>query len=308
MGAHHHHDHSHGGHHHHGEAAQSFNKAFIIAISLTLIYTTAEFVFGFAANSMTLLADATHNLGDSMGLILAWIANWLLSLPARRRYSYGFKRTTIIAAIVNAMLLVGTSAVIAYESIYKLTHAVSQVDEMLVIIVGTVGIFVNAGSSMLFMRGMREDVNIRGAFWHLMGDALILVGVVMSGVVIYFTDWNWVDPVSGLVIVVIVLWGSWGLLRDSVHLMMDAVPRYIDHAGVKEYLTQLPGVEAVHDLHIWGLSTREVALTAHLVMPNGGLSDTDYKVINEKLHHDFKISHATIQVESGSADAACKPC
>jgi cobalt-zinc-cadmium efflux system protein len=303
----HHHDHSHGGgHHHHGEV-RSFNKAFAIAVSVTLAYVIAEVIYGLSAKSMTLLADAAHNLGDVLGLIMAWVANWLLTLPARRRYSYGFKRTTIIAAIFNAVVLVATSALIAYESIYKLFHPV-PVDEMIVMIVGAIGIFVNGGSSLLFMRGAQDDLNIKGAFWHLLGDALILVGVVLSGAIMYFTDWQWVDPMVGLIIVAIVLWGTWGLLRDSVHLIMDAVPRYIDHAGVKEYLSQLPRVQAVHDLHIWGLSTREVALTAHLVMPSGGLSDSDYKAINEKLHHDFKISHATIQVESGSTDAPCKPC
>lgn len=305
MGVHHHHNHS--GHHHHGEEARSFNSAFAISVSVTLVYVIAEFTFGFAAHSMTLLADAAHNLGDSLGLILAWIANWLLTLPARRRYSYGFKRMTIVAAIFNAVVLVATSALIAYESIYKLFHA-APVDEVIVMLIGFIGIFVNGGSSLLFMRGAQDDLNIKGAFWHLLGDALILVGVVLSGAIIYFTGWHWVDPVVGLLIVLIVLWGTWGLLRDSVHLMMDAVPHYIDHTGVKKYLSQLPGVQAVHDLHIWGLSTREVALTAHLVMPQAQLSDADYKAINEKLHHDFKISHATIQVERGGEDAPCKPC
>lgn len=303
MGA-HHHDHSHG--HHHG-VARSFNKAFAIAVSVTLLYVIAEVIYGFSAKSMTLLADAAHNLGDVLGLVLAWVANWLLTLPARRRYSYGFKRMTIISALANAGILIATSALIAYESIYKLFHPV-DVNEVTVIVVGFIGIFVNAGSSLLFMRGAQEDLNIKSAYWHLMADALILVGVVVSGVVIYFTGWEWIDPVVGLLIVLIVLWGTWGLLRDSIHLMMDAVPRYIDSAGVKDYLSQLPGVQAVHDLHIWGLSTREAALTAHLVMPDSCLSDSDYKAINEKLHHDFKISHATIQVEKGDTDAPCKPC
>ncbi len=304
MGAHHH---GHEGHHHHGEVTRSFNSAFAIAVSLTLLYVIVEAIYGFAANSMTLLADAAHNLGDVLGLVLAWIANWLLTLPARRRYSYGFKRMTIISALVNAMVLVATSVLIAYQSIYKLFHP-APVDEVIVMVVGFIGIFVNGGTSLLFMRGAHDDLNIKGAFWHLLGDALILAGVVISGAIIYFTEWQWVDPLAGLIIVVIIMWGTWGLLRDSVHLMMDAVPRYIDLAGVRDYLAQLPGVTAVHDLHIWGLSTREVALTAHLVIPKGCLNDNDYKVINEKLYHDFKISHATIQVESGCADVPCKPC
>jgi len=312
MGIHHHHDHSHGhGHSHaghsHGHAPKSFNTAFAIAVSVTLTYVIAEVIYGLSANSMTLLADAAHNLGDVLGLVLAWVASWLLTLPARRRYSYGYKRMTIISALVNAGILVATSALIAYESIYKLFHP-ADVNESIVMVVGFIGIFVNAGCSLLFMRGAHDDLNIKSAFWHLMADALILAGVVVSGAIIYYTGWERVDSIAGLIIVVIVLWGTWGLLRDSLHLIMDAVPRYIDHAGVREYLTHLPGVTAVHDLHIWGLSTREVALTAHLVMPESRLSDHDYKVINEKLHHDFNISHATIQVESGETNDACKSC
>lgn len=307
MGA-HSHDHSHHGghshgHHHHGDI-KSFNKAFAIAVVLTLGYTFAEAGYGFYAHSMSLLADAAHNLGDGLGLILAWIANWLLSFPARKRYSYGFKRTTIIAALINAFILVATSALIAYESIYKLLNLTS-VNEDIVIIVGIIGIFINGGSSLLFMRGAQDDINIKGAFWHLMADALILVGVVVSAFAIKYTGWLWLDPVVGLIIVAIVLWGTWGLLRDSVRLIMDAVPHYIDQSGVREYLTNYPGVAAVHDLHIWGLSTREVALTAHLVMPDQPLTDADFKTINHDLHEKFKIDHPTIQVERGSDVDPC---
>lgn len=300
------HKHSHHGHGHgHSHAVPgSLNAAFAVAITLTLGYTCAEVIYAFFANSMSLLADAAHNLGDVLGLVLAWIANWLLTFPARKRYSYGFKRTTIIAALANAFILVATSAVIAYESIYKLFH-LSNVNETIVIVVGIVGIFVNGGSSLLFMRSAHDDVNIKGAFLHLIADALILVGVVIGGLVIKYTGLAWIDPLLGIIIVAIILWGTWGLLRDSLHLILDAVPHYIDHAGVQTYLSQLPGVKAVHDLHIWGLSTREVALTAHLIMPASSLSDADYKKINADLHEKFKISHATIQVEAGSADDPC---
>ncbi len=283
---------------------RSFNVAFAIATTATLAYTCAEIGFALYGNSMSLLADAVHNMGDVLGLVLAWIANWLLSLPARKRYSYGFKRTTIIAALANAFILVASSAVIAYESVYKIFH-LSTVDESVVIVVGIIGIFVNAGSGLLFMRGAKDDINIKGAFLHLMGDALILAGVVVSAVIIKYTQWQWIDPVVGLVVVGIVLWGTWGLLRDSVILILDAVPHYIDHQGVKEYLRSLPGVEAIHDLHIWGLSTREVALTVHLIMPEAKLSDADYKKINHHLHEEFKINHVTMQVETGSEDHPC---
>jgi cobalt-zinc-cadmium efflux system protein len=294
------HDHTHHHGHHHA-AARSFNRAFAIAVIVTLTYTAIEVGYGLAAGSMSLLADAVHNLGDSLGLILAWGANWLLTLPARKRYSYGFKRTTIIAALINAFVLVATSALIAYESAYKLFHP-QVVDESIVIVVGIIGILVNGGSSLLFMRGAKEDLNIKGAFWHLLADALILAGVVVSALLIRYTGKTWIDPVTGLIIVAIVLWGAWGLLRDSLRIILDAVPHYIDHAGVKTYLSQLAGVRAVHDLHIWGLSTREVALTVHLVMPEVRLSDDDFKRINNELHCKFNISHATIQVETGECD------
>lgn len=300
----HDHAHHHGHHHHdHGQGG-SLNAAFAIAISMTLIYTAAEAGYGFYAHSMSLLADAAHNLGDVLGLALSWIANWLLSFPARKRYSYGFKRTTIIAALINAFILVATSALITYESVNKLIH-LSSVNETVVIVVGIIGIFVNAGASLLFMKGATHDLNIRSAFLHLMADALILVGVVVSAIIISYTGWNWIDPVVGLIIVGIVLWGTWGLLRDSLHLILDAIPKYIDHTGVKDYLKNLPGVEAVHDLHIWGLSTREVALTAHLVMPTSPLTDADHRKINEVLHETFRINHVTIQVEHGNLDEPC---
>lgn len=299
------HDHSfhqqpHGDH----QSGRSANKAFAIAVALTLGYTLFEFIYAFIADSMSLLADATHNLGDVLGLALAWGANWMLSLPARKRYSYGFKRTTIIAALINAFILVATSALIAYESVYKLLH-LTAVNENIVIIVGIIGIFVNGGASLLFMGSAHHDINIKGAFLHLLADALILIGVVLGAIAIKYTSHLWIDPVLGLMIVGIVLWGTWGLLRDSLRLILDAVPHYIDYAGVKNYLLQLPGVSEVHDLHIWGLSTREAALTAHLIMPNSRLSDADYKKINVDLHAHFKIDHATIQVESGSAENPC---
>lgn len=299
----HSHDHSHGNHSH-GGGVRSFNTAFAVAVFLTLGFTFAEAVYGFLAHSMSLLADAAHNLGDGLGLILSWVANWLLSFPAGKRYSYGFKRTSIIASLINAFILVATSALIAYESIYKLFHLMT-VDENIVIIIGIIGIAVNAGSSLLFMSGAKSDLNIRSAFWHLMADALILVGVVVSAVVIAFTGWNWIDPIVGLIIVGIVLWGTWGLLRDSVHLMLDAIPRYIDHHGVKTYLDSVPGVKAVHDLHIWGLSTREIALTAHLIMPETQLTDADHKKINADLLEKFNVHHITLQVETGSLDDRC---
>lgn len=300
------HGHSHGhGHGHHHPIPHSFNKSFGIAVLLNFGFTVFQATYAILANSMSLLADAAHNFGDVFGLVLAWGASWLLTLPARKRYSYGFKRTTIIAALSNALILVATSALIIYESLYKLWH-LTQVNEQIVIVVALVGIVINSGTAMLFMKGAHDDLNIKGAFLHLMGDALISIGVVIAGILIYFTHQVWIDPLVGLFIVVIILMGTWGLLRDSTGLILDAIPRHIDQHGIEHYLEEIPGVKAVHDLHIWGLSTKEVALTVHLIMPERSLSDEDYIKINTELKKQFRIDHATIQVEKGSPEFPCQ--
>jgi cobalt-zinc-cadmium efflux system protein len=298
----HDHNHSHG---HHHPLPKSFNLAFGTAVTLNFSFTVFQIIFALVSGSMSLLADGVHNFGDVFGLVLAWGANWLLTLPARKRYSYGFKRTTIIAAMINALILVATSALISYESIYKLFH-MSEMNERIVAIVAIIGIFINGGTALLFMRGAHDDLNIKGAFLHLMGDALISIGVVIAAVLIMFTGWMWIDPVMGLIIVAIILWGTWGLLRDSVRLILDAVPHNIDQQGVYEYLRKIPGVEAVHDLHIWGLSTKEVALTAHLIMPEKKLSDADFKEINHRLKVEYRIDHVTLQVETGNSEHPCQ--
>ncbi len=304
----HQHEHSHEHNHEHSHAhhaPQSFNFAFAIAVTLNFGFTIFQAVYAILAGSMSLLADAGHNLGDVLGLTLAWGANWLLTLPARKRYSYGFKRTTILAALANALILVATSALITYESIFKLIN-VTQVNAHIVIIVALIGIVINSSTALLFMKGAHDDLNIKGAFLHLLGDALISFGVVVAAILILLTKKMWIDPAVGLIIVVTILWGAWGLLRDSIRLILDAVPHYIDEQKVQEFLKNLPGVSAVHDLHIWGLSTKEIALTAHLIMPESILSDADYKKINLALKEKFRINHVTIQVESGNQDYPCE--
>lgn len=300
---HHHDDHSHAQQAH--AAPSSFNLAFAIAVTFNLGFTFIQFFYAFLAHSMSLLADATHNFGDVLGLSLAWGANWLLTLPARKRYSYGYKRTTILAALANALMLVATSALISYESIYKLLHPV-PVNGYLVIVIALIGIFVNGGTALLFMRGAQEDLNIKGAFLHLLADALVSLGVVVTGTAIVFTQWIWLDPLVGLGIVGIILWGTWGLLADSVRLILDAVPHSINQQNVYDFLRNLSGVEAIHDLHIWGLSTKEIALTAHLVMPKIQLTDADYEKINSVLKEKFRINHVTLQVETGSQEYPCQ--
>lgn len=296
----HSHDHSHDHSH-----LQSFNKAFAIAVLFNLSFTICQFFYAFKASSMSLMADAAHNLGDVFGLLLAWGANWLLMRPARKRYSYGYKRTTILAALTNALILVATVALIALESIQKLLHP-SLMNTKIVMMVAIIGIFINGSTALLFMKGAHDDLNIKGAFLHLIGDALISIGVVITAGVVYFTHWSWMDPAMGLLIVLIILWGTWGLLRDSVRLILDAVPRHINVSGIEIFLKSFSGVIAVHDLHIWGLSTKEIALTAHLVMPDTYLNDEDYKKINAVLKKEFRIDHATIQVEKGSNEHPCE--
>lgn len=300
------HDHSH--HHHHAsdfsQKPKSFNLAFGTAVLLNSLFVVAEVIYSFAAHSMGLLADATHNFGDVLGLAMAWFTSWLIHQAAPEKYSYGFKKTSILSAISNALLLVFTSAIIMYESISRLLHP-APVHESIIIIVALVGIGINGGTALLFMRDKDSDLNIKGAFLHLASDALIAVAVVVSGIIIYYTKLYWVDPLLGLIIVAIILWGTFNLLRDSVNLILGAVPHGIDFNAVRQYLANLSGVTAVHDLHIWALSTQETALTVHLIMPEDFLSDADYLEINHVLQHDFKINHVTIQVEKGTAVDPC---
>jgi cobalt-zinc-cadmium efflux system protein len=299
------HDHSHAAGHGHSHAPTSFNTAFAVSTLLNFAFVIIEAVYAVLANSMSLLADAGHNLADVLGLLMAWGASWLLKREASEKYSYGYKKTTILSALANALLLVATSAIIVYESINKLIHPVA-INEWTVIIVAFIGILINGSTALMFMRGSEHDLNIKGAYLHLAYDALISVGVVIAGAIVLWTKWLWVDPIVGIVIVVVIVAGTWGLLRHSVDLILGAVPHGINLTGVRNYLEKIDGVTAVHDLHIWGLSTQETALTVHLVMPERVLSDADYVEINHILHHDFKIQHATIQVEKGEADSQCR--
>jgi cobalt-zinc-cadmium efflux system protein len=304
---HHHHDHDHGhghGHHHHHEVPSNITKSFAIAVLLNLIFVVVEVLYALHANSSSLLADAGHNLGDVLGLGFAWLASWLLTKPANTRYSYGYKRTSILSALLNALILVIGSLFIAFDAIHNLIHPVI-VHENIVIIVAAIGIVVNGVSALLFTSG-HEDLQIKAAFLHLAYDALISLGVVIAAVVIKYTHWYRLDPILGLLIVVFIIKSTWSMLRESVNMMLDAVPEKIDSAAVREYLLSLDGVNEIHDMHIWGLSTTQVALTAHLVMPEQGLTDADFAKINAHLKEHFKIDHATLQVEKGDGDEPCE--
>ncbi len=310
--AHHHHNHEHDHHSHdahdhshgHAHAPTNFNFTFAVATILNLAFCLTETVYGVFAHSMGLLADAAHNFGDVLGLLMAWGANILLSRAATETYSYGYKKTTILSALANALILVFVSAIIIYESINKLMHPVA-VKEIYIIIVALIGIGINGGTALLFIKGSEDDINIKGAFLHLAYDALISFGVVIAGIIILFTHWSWLDPVVGVIIVVVILGGTMGLLRDSVNLILGAVPRGIDQKAVRDYLSGLAGVKEIHDLHIWGLSTKENALTAHIIMPEKTFTDQEYQEINHELLHRFKINHVTLQIEKGESENPC---
>lgn len=294
----HSHTHSNSEHHPHPPVdLHSVNLAFVIAVGANLVYTIVEAIYGFITGSVALLGDAGHNLFDVLGLLLAWGASYLATRRTSEMYSYGFRRTTILAALINAVVLVFVASYIAWESIEKLVNP-SPISEVAVMIVAGIGIVVNAGTALLFLDTGKRDLNLRGAFLHLAYDALISVGVVIAAAVIYTTGWMWIDGLMGIIIVGIILAGTWGLLRDSVNLIIDAVPENVDKDAVRQYLEEIEGVTEVHDLHIWGMSTHENCLTAHLVMPENTLweSGDAYTTIGNELER-FNIHHVTLQVE-----------
>lgn len=292
-------------HGHHAPFAETLNLSFALAILLNSGFVAAEVVYAFIAHSVSLLSDAVHNFADVLGLLMSWGATILAKKRPTQRYSYGYKKLTILAALANALLLVFTSALIVYESINKLRNPM-PINETIVMVVAFIGILINGGTALLFIKKRESDLNIKSAFLHLAYDAFIALGVVLAGAIIYFTGFQWVDPIVGLVIVAIISWGSWNLLRRSVDLILGAVPYGVDQKAVTAYLRKLPGVTAVHDLHIWGLSTQETALTAHLVMPEGGLSDHVHQQINQALAEQFQIQHVTLQVEKGQKNYPCE--
>lgn len=277
--------------------------AFGLAVALNLIYTLIQVYYAIHANSMSLLADAGHNFADVLALLLAWGANWLLTLPTTERFSYGYKRTSILAAWINALALVGTAVLIAYESIHKLFY-LQDVNVSVVFWVAMIGIAVNGGTALLFAKDRHHDVNIKGAFLHLAADAVVSLSVVVGAVVIYYTNWVWLDPLLGLAIVLTIFYGSWQLLVDSTNLVLDAVPRSIERSAVNEFLLNWPGVTAIHDLHIWGLSSQDIALTAHIVIPEKLFTDDEYHQLSHALKERFHINHTTIQIERGQ-DTHC---
>jgi cobalt-zinc-cadmium efflux system protein len=299
--AHHHdhHDHSHGhSNAGHGHAPDNFGFAFAAGVTLNTAFVVAELIFGYAANSLALISDAVHNFSDVIALLLAWGAAWLAGKQPTEQHTYGYRRASILAALINAGLLLIAVGGIAVEAIDRI-QAPAAVAGWTVVWVAALGIIVNGGTALLFMRGRHGDLNIRGAYLHMAADAGVSFGVVVAAFVIMFTGWQWVDPAISLCIAAVVLVSGWGLARDSVNLALDGVPKGIGLAEVKDYLGRLDGVTEVHDLHIWAMSTNETALTAHLVRPDG-YDDTFLHHVCGELSHRFNIQHATLQIEAGS--------
>ncbi|MGN6363124.1 MAG: cation diffusion facilitator family transporter [Thermomicrobiales bacterium] len=300
--------HAHGHQHHgHSHGPASYGRAFAIGMALNIGFVIIEAVYGKLAGSLALVADAGHNLSDVLGLGLAWGAAVLAQRRPTVRRTYGLRRTSILAALANAIILLVAVGGIAWEAIRRL-QTPDHVGGVTVIWVAAIGIVVNIGTALLFLRGRHTDLNIRGAFLHMAADGAVSLGVVLAGIAIVLTGQGWIDPAVSLAIVVVILAGTWGLLRDSVNLALDAVPEQIDVAAVESYLRALPQVQDVHDLHIWAMSTTETALTAHLVRPASALDDGLLARASAELHDRFGIEHATLQVETGDPAHPCACC
>jgi cobalt-zinc-cadmium efflux system protein len=286
------HDHAHD----HGHASADFGRAFAIGIALNLGFVVAETVFGFLANSMSLLADAGHNLSDVLGLVVAWAGAVMARRAASPRFTYGLKKAPILAALANSLFLLIAVGAIGAEAVRRLFHP-SPTEGGTVIAVAAAGIIVNGLTAWLFARGRDHDINIRGAYMHMAADAAVSAAVVFAGAVILWTGQQWVDPVMSLAVSIVILWGSIGLLKESVWMSLAGVPIGIDVDQVEAELAQLEGVETVHDLHVWPLSTTETALTAHLVAPHVASTDELLQTARSMLHARFRIEHCTLQIE-----------
>ncbi|RSV37369.1 cation transporter [Sphingomonas sp. ABOLD] len=308
----HHHGHAHGhghGHAHahglgHSHAPADFGRAFAIGTALNIAFVVIEGGTGLWTNSMALLADAGHNLSDVLGLLIAWVGAELGKRPATPRFTYGLGASSILAALANALLLLIAIGAILLETIQRFADppAVAPIPVMLV---AGAGILVNLGTALLFARGRDHDINVRGAYLHMAADAAVSAAVVGAGPLIWWTGLRWIDPAISLVVVVVILVGTWGLLRESLTMALQAVPDRIDLDAVEQALLAQPGVARVHDLHVWPMSTTETALTAHLVMPAGHPGDAFLLHLQQRLAHDFRIEHSTVQIELGNG-AECR--
>jgi cobalt-zinc-cadmium efflux system protein len=291
-------------HHNHSHKVDNYNRAFALAVGLNVIFVILEASYGLWANSLALIADAGHNLGDVLGLLIAWGASLLAKRKPSPRRTYGLRRVTILASLLSALILLTALGAMAWEAVNRLQLS-TPVPGLTIIVVAGIGVVINTLSALLFVSGHQHDLNIKGAFLHMAADAAVSFGVVLAGIAILMTEWVWLDPVISLVISVMIFAGTWGLLRDSVNLAVDAVPRGIVPEEVETYLLNLPGVVTCHDLHIWGMSTTEAALTAHLMMPEGANNDAFLHQTAHGLHEQFGIAHTTLQIERGDAEQLC---
>jgi cobalt-zinc-cadmium efflux system protein len=299
----HHHGHQHGHHHGHSHAPATFGTAFALATVLNIALVAIQAAYGVLAHSMALLADAGHNAGDVLALVLAWSSHAISQKHPTERYTYGFRSTSIFAALINATILLVVTGAIAWAALERL-FAPQPVAGVTVMVVAALAIVINGAAAAILARGNTDDLNVYGAFLHLMADAAVSAGVVVAGLVILLTGWLWVDPVASLVISGVIVWSTWGLLRDAAKMSLQGVPPQIDPGAVRVYLQTLPAVVEVHDLHIWPMSTTETALTCHLVMPNGDPHPDFLEVVYVGLQQRFGIGHPTIQIERG--DRPCK--
>jgi len=299
-------DHDLQGHVHppHSHAHSNYGRAFAIGIALNLLYVGGEAVAGIASGSLALLADSGHNLGDVLGLSLSWGAAVLSRRQPSGRFTYGLRSSSILAALANAIILLVVTGGIAWEAVRRITHPV-PVASGIVIWVAAAGIVVNGATALLFASGRLHDLNIKSAFLHMAADTLVTAGVVAAGVVIWLTSWYWLDPAVSLIVSAVIVLGTWGLVRNAINLALDAVPEGVDAAAVRAHLLAMPGVTALHDLHIWGMSTTETALTCHLVLPGGHPGDAVLNGVAQQLHHLFGIQHTTIQIELADTEEAC---
>jgi cobalt-zinc-cadmium efflux system protein len=288
----------------HAHAHLDYGRTFAIGIALNLVYVLGEAIGGIFSGSLALLADAGHNLGDVLSLSLSW---WAAVLSRRRpsgRFTYGLRSSSILAALANAIILLVVTGGIAWEALWRLSHPV-PVASAIVIWVAAGGILVNGVTALLFASGSQRDLNLKSAFLHMAADTLVTASVVAAGIVIALSGWLWLDPALSLVVSAVIVIGTWGLVKSAIGLALDAVPEGIDAAAVRAHLLGTPGVTALHDLHIWGMSTTETALTCHLVMPDGHPGDATLNGIAQQLHHRFGIHHATIQIELADTEEAC---
>ncbi len=288
--------HDHSGHDH-AHAPADFGAAFAIGIALNVGFVAIEAAYGLIAGSVALLSDAGHNLGDVLGLSAAWLASRLVQRAPSARFTYGLRGSSILAALFNAVFLLLTVGAISWEAILRLADP-APVAGKVVMVVAAIGIAVNGVTAWLFASGQKDDINLRGAFLHMASDALVSAGVVASGFVILATGWLWLDPLTSLAVNVVIVWGTWGLLRDSLGMSMAAVPAGVDPAKLRAFLAARPGVSAVHDLHVWPISTTETALTCHLVMPAGHPGDAFLHDLAAELARRFRIGHPTLQIET----------